>query len=156
VYCVEDSTSDYYAKFIGRVSGGVERSVERVDDQDDGEPSAVGSKFIRYDNRVLGDMIPFADDPVWNSSLDWNKAVTDNCVLPREQYNQLKLTLRRPNASIDSPTVENIYYQDNVELEDIYPGQSKTLYLKISIPTGMSVSGDYSSMLRVWWELLAS
>jgi hypothetical protein len=156
VYCVENSTSKYYAKFIGRVSGGVERSVERVDDQDDGAPSAVGSKFIRYDNRILGSMIPFADDPVWNSGLEWNKAVTDNCVLPREQYNQLKLTLRRPYTWIDSPTVDNIYYQDNVELEDIYPGQSKTLYLKISIPTGMSVSGDYSSMLRVWWELLAT
>ncbi len=156
VYCVENSTSDYYAKFIGRVSGGVERNVERVDDQDDGTPSAVGSKFIRYDNRILGDMIPFADDPVWNSSLEWNKAVTDNCILPREQYNQLKLTLRRPYTWLDSPTVDNIYYQDNVELENIYPGQSKTLYLKISIPTGMSVSGDYSSMLRVWWELLAS
>jgi hypothetical protein len=79
--------------------------------------------------------------------------VTDNAILPREEYNQLKLTLRRPSTDIDSPTVENIYYQDNVEIADIYPGQSKTLYLKISLPDGITIGGDYSSMLRVWWEL---
>ena len=153
VYCFESSTSKYYAKFIGRVSGGVERSVERVDGDGEGTPSAVGSKFIRYDNRILGAQVPFADDPVWNDSLEWNKAVTDNAVLPREEYHQLKLTLRRPDAGIDSPTVENIYYQDNVTVEGIDPNHSETLYLRTSIPTGMTVGGDYESMLKVWWEL---
>ena len=63
---------------------------------------------------MVGNAIPLDDDPVWNDNLQWNKAVTDNAVLPREEYNQLRLTLRRPNAGIDSPTVDNIYYQDSV------------------------------------------
>ena len=153
VFCTQVSSGNEYLKFIGRESVGVDKTILN-DGLVDGDYR--GIQGVSYDNPVLGDIIPLADDPTWNSSLEWNKAVTSNAVLPREEYNQLKLTLRRPNAGIDSPTVENIYYQDNVELENIYPGQSKTLYLKISIPTGMSVSGDYSSMLRVWWELLAS
>jgi hypothetical protein len=153
VFCTQVSSGNEYLKFIGRESVGVDKTILN-DGLVDGDYR--GIQDVSYDNPVLGDIIPLADDPTWNSSLEWNKAVTDNCVLPREEYNQLKLTLRRPNVSIDSPTITNIYYQDNVELEDIYPGQSKTLYLKISIPDGMSVSGDYSSMLRVWWELLAS
>ncbi len=158
VYCTENITGDQYAKYVGKISEGVDKTIECIGGTAGcvGDPCDPISAFIAYDDQVLGSTIPLADDPTWNSSLEWNKAVTANAILPREEYNQLKLTLRRPNTGIDSPTVENIYYQDNVELENIYPGQSKTLYLKISIPDGMSVSGDYSSMLRVWWEVLAT
>jgi len=155
IYCTEGTTGDKYAKYIGKLSSGVEKTIECVAGGVVNECSDVGIKYISYDNLILGNMIPLSDDIVWNDNLEWNKAITDNAVLPREEYNQLKLTLRRPNTGVPSPSVENIYYQDSVELQNIYPGQSKTLYLKISIPTGMSVGGDYSSMLRVWWELPA-
>jgi len=159
VYCKEGATGDYYVKYIGNLSGGVEKSILCNDipggASKTATPANVGAISIPYDDLVLGNLIPLSDDPVWNNSLQWNKAVTENALLPREDYSQLKLTLRRPNASVPSSTVANIYYQDSVELIDIGPSQSKTLYLKISIPSGMTVSGDYSSMLRVWWELPA-
>ena len=155
VYCTEGDTGDQYAKYIGKSSSGVEKTIECVNGDGAGDPSDIGVKYVSYDSPVLGSMIPLSDDTTWNDSLSWNKAVTDNTLLPREEYNQLKLTLRRPSTDINYPAVENIYYQDSVELQNIYPGQSKTLYLKISIPVGMTVSGDYSSMLRVWWELPA-
>jgi len=97
-------------------------------------------------------LIPLPDDLTWNDSLPWNKTVTNNAILPREEYNQLKLTLRRPALGIDSPTIDSIYYQDSVELVDINPKGSKTLYLRISLPDGVTIGGDYESMLRVWWE----
>ncbi len=148
VYCYETSTSNYSTKIIGRAAGGIVKTL-----MEDTMPYNPGMNVVSYDNPILGDIIPLSDDPIWNDDLEWNKAVTENAILPREEYNQLKLTLRRPSVDIDSPTVENIYYQDNVELSDIYPGQSKTLYLKISLPDGMTILGSYESMLKVWWEV---
>ena len=150
VFCTEVATSIHYTKIIGRASGGIDKTISEGGIADD-----IGMNIVSYDNPILGDIIPLSDDPVWNDDLEWNKAVTDNAVLPREEYNQLKLTLRRPSIDIDSPTVENIYYQDNVEIANIPPGQSKTLYLKISLPDGVTIGGDYASNLRVWWELAA-
>jgi len=153
VYCTEGTTGDQYAKYIGKTSTGVEKSIVCVTDDGEGDPSDIGIKNVSYGNPTLGDLIPLSDDIVWNDSLLWNKAVTANAVLPREEYNQLKLTLRRTSSNIDSPTVDNIYYQDSVKIIDIPPNQSKTLYLKISIPDGITIGGDYESNLRVWWEL---
>ena len=155
VYCTEGETGDNYAKYIGKLSSGVEKTIECVTDAGEGDPSDVGIKSVSYDNLSLGNLIPLSDDTIWNDDLEWNKAVTVNAVLPREEYNQFKLTLRRSNVSIDLPTVENIYYQDSVELTDTYPGQSETLYLRISLPDGVTIGGDYASNLRVWWELAA-
>jgi len=154
VYCIESATGDQYTKYIGRISSGVNKTIENVGDVGaGGDPADIGIKDISYDNPILGNLIPLSDDPVWNDDLEWNKVVTDNAVLPREEYNQLKLTLRKQSIDIDSPTVENIYYQDNVEITNIYPGQSETLYLRISLPDGVTIGGDYESNLRVWWEL---
>jgi len=150
VYCIDAATGEYYTKTIGKVSGGVDKTIAGSWAT---QPDDPGMKIISYDSPILGDAIPLSDDPVWNNSLQWNKSITANTVLPHEEYHQLRLTLRRPSIDIDSPTVQNIYYQDSVEITNIYPGQSKTLYLKISLPDGVSVGGDYSSMLRVWWEI---
>ena len=157
VYCTDVETDVNYAKYIGKLSSGVEKTIECKDipggASKTSTPANVGIVDISYDNPVLGDLIPLSDDPVWNDTLSWNKAVTDNAILPREEYNQLKLTLRRPSVDINSPSVGNIYYQDHVELMDIYPGFNKILYLKISLPDGMTILGTYESMLKVWWEV---
>jgi len=154
VNCSKTSDGYWYIRLIGRQSGGVEKELNAtyVYYSDIYGPKEYGISGISYDSQILGDIIPLADDPVWNNNLPWNKVPTENAILPREEYNQLRLTLRRPNTSIDSPTVDAVYYQDNVEIANISPGHSKTLYLKISLPDGMSFNGDYSSMLRVWWE----
>jgi len=153
VYCVDGSTGNFYTKLVGRNSGTIVKNIQN-------ETSPTGYalekiiKTIDYDHHILGSVIPLDHDSVWNDDLSWNKVVTSNTILPREEYHQLRLTLRRVNSSIDSPTVDAIYYQDNVKLIDIQPGQSKTLYLKVSLPAGTSsIGGDYSSMLRVWWEV---
>jgi len=153
IYCTETGTGNHYIKFVEKMSGGVNKTI-----LNDAAPLTEGvnyrtMKAISYDNPILGNIIPLSDDPVWNDTLEWNKAVTNNAVLPREEYNQLKLTLRRPNTGVPSPSVENIYYQDNVEIINIPPGQSKTLYLRISLPDGVTIGGNYESNLRVWWEL---
>ena len=148
IYCRDVATSIYSTKIIGRASGGIDKTLT-----EDSFPNNPGMNIVSYDNPILGNAIPLSDDSIWNDSLPWNKAVTTNAVLPREEYNQLKLTLRRPSVDIDSPTIENIYYQDNVEITDISPGQSKTLYLRISLPDGVTIGGNYESNLRVWWEL---
>jgi len=153
VYCTEGITGDKYAKYIGKLSAGVEKTIECVSGGGGGKPSDIGIKNLCYDNPILGNLIPLPSDPVWNDALEWNKTVTNNAILPREEYNQLKLILRRPSVDIDSPTIENIYYQDNVEITNIPPGQSKTLYLRLSLPDGVTIGGNYESNLRVWWEL---
>ena len=157
VYCTDIGTGELLTKFIGRASGGVDKTI--INDEpvyDTYYASERGIKNISYDNITVGDAVPLENDPVWNDGLEWNKAVTNNAILPREEYNQLRLTLRRPNSGIDSPTVDNIYYQDSVTLTDIQPEQSKSIYLRISTPDNMSFSGDYMSNLRVWWEELIS
>ncbi len=141
--------SDAAARFIGKSSAAEEKEISF----DNSGYSVPGVSQAVYDNLVKGSEIPRSDDPVWNSSLGWNKINPNTYILPRETHHQIKLTLRRPDTSIDSPTIDDIYLQDSVEIADIYPGQSKTLYLKISIPDGVNVGGDYSSMLRVWWEI---
>lgn len=141
--------SDARMRFIGKNSASEEKEVT-FNYSGYGIP---GVSQATYDNLVIGDDFPISDDLVWNSSLEWNKVNPDTYILSRESYHQIRLTLRRSDAGIDSPTVDDIYLQDSVEIADIYPGQSKTLYLKISIPDGVNVGGDYSSMLRAWWEI---
>jgi len=151
VYCTEVATGDFYLKLVGRASGGVDRSIENTG-------SSFGMSFDRvlktvgYDSYQIGDLVPLDIDTTWNDNLQWNKVVTSNTILPPEEYHQLRLTLRRDSVGIDSPTVDAIYYQDSVHLVGIEPGESKTLYLRISLPDGVSIGGDYTSNLRVWWD----
>lgn len=144
------------AKYVGRMSGSIEKEMDFNPTWTPGTAEknyyVPGFSEVAYDNPTNGDAIPLVDDPVWDSSLEWRKVNPDTYVLPREEYQQLRLTLRRPNTSLDLPTVDNVYMQDSVLVPNIYPGQSETLYLKVSLPTGVSAGGDYSSMLRVWWE----
>ena len=151
-------------RFIGKSSGAEEKELTcNAQTFESAYPSGAngvpdgygipGVSQITYDNLIVGDDFPISDDPVWNNSLEWNKVNPDKYILPRENYHQVRLTLRRPDTGVDSPKVDDIYLQDSVEITDIYSGQSKTLYLKVSIPDGINVGGDYSSMLRVWWEL---
>jgi hypothetical protein len=148
-------------RFIGKNSGIEEKEIDTLMPPHENQfpelfftgVGTPGVSHANYDNLIKGADFPLPGDPVWNSSLEWNKVNPDTYILPREQYHQVKLTLRRSDTGIDSPTVDDIYLQDGVKIIDIHPGQSKTLYLKISIPDGVNVGGDYSSMLRAWWEI---
>ena len=149
-YVIDNVTYRHMA-FIGIMSGSIERDVVCAAQYSTWKTQA--ASIIAYNNPTVGSNIPLATDSVWNSSLEWNKVSPNTYVFPNEEYHQLRLTLRRPDVGIDSPTVGAVYMQDSVQLTDIAPKQSKTLYLKIGIPEGITVNGEYSSMLKAWWEI---
>jgi len=126
-------------RFIGKNSGIEETEIDTLMPPNVPYYTGLGTPGVsqaNYDHLIKGADFPLPSDPVWNSSLEWNKVNPDTYILPREQYHQVKLTLRRSDAGIDSPTVDDIYLQDSVKITDIY-----------------NVGGDYSSMLRTWWEI---
>lgn len=54
----------------------------------------------------------------------------------------------------DTPILRGIYNQKSVELANIYPGHSKNVYLKTSLPSqDLSYVGNYNTNLKAWWEV---
>lgn len=54
----------------------------------------------------------------------------------------------------DTPILNGVYNQKSVELEDIYPNQSKDIYLKTSLPShDLSYVGNYNTNLKACWEV---
>lgn len=52
----------------------------------------------------------------------------------------------------ESPKVKGIYTRKDVEVKDIYPNTSKSIYLKSYVSSTMGVEGHYDTSMKVRWR----
>jgi len=143
VFCVDRSW-----RFISRDYKRIIKTIENTD----GKNMYIGVQGAEYDNLVYADEFPIPFDVHWNN-LEWNTVAADNYLLPENKYNQIKLTLRA-NESLTSPIVNGIYLNESVQVQNIYPKNYKTMYIKTDISDqDTSVGSSYESNLKVWWYI---
>jgi len=115
-------------------------------------PNAMMFSYRHYDtlryNRAV--TIPDPVDPVWgsNGSLQWTEVKKTGYVLPKYRYHQFRFTLRSPSTNI-TPTLDGIYMPMSVKIPDIYPQESKPLYIRADFE-GVE-DALYTSKLKCWW-----
>lgn len=109
-----------------------------------------------YDDDIeyCSDLIPISYDPVWgdSGSLEWREVSHSGHYLWKHLYHQIELTLRTYNVDY-SPVVKSIGMAPALKLVDVYPKNSKSMYVKTDIPYG-AVIDDYETKLRTWWSVL--
>ncbi len=94
--------------------------------------------------------MPRTDDPVWGTSgnLTWKEVKKDGYFLSKYRYHQFRYTLRSTSGSI-TPVLNGVYMPMSVKIEDIYPQQSKPLYIRAEFE-GVE-DALYTSKLKCWW-----
>ena len=96
-------------------------------------------------------LFPNETDSSWNNK-EWKKVSYDSHLISPEEYVQARVTMRTDGVAV--PTVDNIYMYDGVELENIYPNQSKDAYIKVVTPVDVTDTlGEYNTNLKVWWSV---
>jgi len=143
-------TSDDYYKFIDKETKLIDGSTS--------QSYMPGFLDVSYDTDIAyyASRIPTdVDTTVWKN-LEWQEVRSDKYELSYhdERYHQIRLTLRADDSGAESPIVNGIYLQRSIELPDIYPGNSKDVYLRSLVPIqDLSYAGSYNSNLKVWWEV---
>ncbi len=95
--------------------------------------------------------IDMLDDPVWGKNVDnWSEVRMDDSYFSGRKYYQMKFKLNSYEGSFAYPELNSIYFSKSVKIPDIYPGQSRNLYVKTRLPEEIE-SKDYTSSLRCWW-----
>lgn len=142
-------TSENYYKFINKQTQLIERSFS-----DSNTPGFLDLPY-NTDIRYYSSRFPTEIDSVWGN-LDWNEVRSDKYELSYrdERYHQVRVTLRADDSGTETPLVNGIYLQKSIELPDIYPGNSKDVYVRSLVPTqDLGYVGSYNSNLKAWWEV---
>ena len=102
---------------------------------------------LRYNRAIT---IPVSDDPVWgtNGSLQWTEVKKTGYMLPKYRYHQFRFTLRSPSTTV-TPLLDGVYMPMSVKIPDIYPQESKPLYIRADFE-GVE-DAIYTSKLKCWW-----
>jgi hypothetical protein len=96
-------------------------------------------------------MFPNELDNSWNSK-EWKKVSYDSHLLSSDEYKQFRLTMRTDGVA--DPTIDNIYLYDGVKVDSIYPGTSKSAYIKVDTPVDVTgKTGVHETNVKVWWEI---
>jgi hypothetical protein len=103
---------------------------------------------IEYDYTEDGceNKFPLSYDTYWQN-LEWREVNPLSYELPEDSFHQTKIVLR---GTSDTPEVEGVYINRNIEVSDIPANQSRDIYLKVEIPDEDLNVGAYDSSLRVW------
>ncbi len=142
-FCIDRSW-----RFISRE----QRRVIKIVENEDGKNMYIGIQGASYNNLPYANEFPITFDDHWDD-LEWSVVAVDYCQLPAEKYNQIRLTLRA-NEELMSPIVNNLYLNESVQVQNIYPKNYKTMYMKADISgQDESDTGSYESNLKVWWYI---
>jgi len=132
--------TDGYQRFVDKGSRSITLEINSTEKY---LPIEYDYSDAKYTNRF-----PLSYDTYWNN-LDWYEVRPSAYELPEDSYNQVRISLRGID---DTPVLKGIYVNRNVEIENIYPGQYKNVYLKVQVPDQDLTVGNYNSNLRVWWN----
>lgn len=134
-------------KFVSRVNKRVIKTIENTSGLD----IDIGVTGVIYSNTFYSGQFPVPVDSYWYN-LEWRKVLLNHYNIAEEKYNQIRLTLR-DDGNFVSPLVNGLYLNESIIVEDIYPNQYATIYLKADV-SEQSSSGDFSSNLKTWWYLV--
>jgi len=117
-----------------------------------GIPGVFSSTYDTDRSFKIGRM-PTSYDPVWGTggSLPWKEVAKDSYFLPKEQYQQVELTLRTSRSAY-TPYVNKLIMATAIKIQDIQPQSYKNIYVRTNIPSYVDI-GDYETGLKVWWGM---
>jgi len=143
VFCVDRSW-----RFISREQRRIIKTIEN----DDGKNMYIGIEGVEYDKTIYANEFPIPFDAHWNN-VEWATVSVNNYVLPENKYNQIRLTLRA-NEALTSPIVKGLYLNESIKIQDVYPKNHKTMYIKSDISSHTeSEDNSFESNLKVWWYM---
>jgi len=167
-FLVNWSTGSYSLYFAGVLLGSGTISLSRIIllqpqhsfefySASDGVDSEERFKYLtinRLNTQALNDnnsAIPVhINDPLFglNGSLPWNRVTVNTALIPKAKYIQFRLTLRS-NGLLTKPKVTGINFPIVLELKDVSPGTSKSIYVRYNFPTSNFSTTDLA-YLRSW------
>lgn len=97
-------------------------------------------------------LFPPPSDPIWGTdgSLEWKTMGRDNNFLSKESFQQIKVSFSLDEGEEDKPYLKGIYIPPAIELQDIAPQSSKSIYIKSNF-TESTTMFDYDIKLKTWW-----
>lgn len=106
VWCVDiDNPGDSYMRYVSKANKRIDREY-KLDYN-----STPGVIEHTYEDQLYASKMPLSIDQDW-SNLEWNKVNTESYILPEDNYNQIKVTLRR-----ETPYQR---YGDVVNIDDVF------------------------------------
>jgi len=143
VFCVDRSWH-----FISRDNKRIIKTVTNTNSKN----MYIGIEGIEYNNTIYANEFPIPFDTYWNN-VEWNTVHVNDYVLPEDKYNQIRLTLRA-NEALTSPVVKGLYLNESIKIQDVYPKNHKTMYIKADISSHDEFEDNhYDSNLKVWWYI---
>jgi hypothetical protein len=108
--------------------------------------------YLDYDDQSKIDykVFPLSYDPVWGdtSKLDWYTINKNGGELPKSSYYQLKFTFVSEHDHI-STKIRRVLTYPTVKLENISPGESKSIYVKL---VNIQEPKDLNINLSIKWS----
>ena len=98
-------------------------------------------------------MLPITSDPVWGTSgsLTWTEVPKNGYFLPKERYQQARLTLTSL-AKYTNPKVHSVTIPAPIRVTDLGPQSSRDIYVKTAIPSDADLTA-YTARLKAWWDV---
>ena len=107
---------------------------------------------LDLDNFCSSHEYPAPFDPVWgeNSPLEWKKVPMNGYAVPKNQYHQLRFTLRMDGDN--TPVLKSISSPKVVRISDISPKTSRNVFIRPGDLSSNSIE-DIEVKLRTWWYI---
>ena len=136
VWCADiDNPGDSYMRYISKAN-------KRIDKEYKTEYSSIpGVLEHTCEDPLYTSKMPLAIDQEW-SNLEWKKVNTESFILPEDNYNQVKIILRR-----QTPYQK---YGDFVDIDDVFHTDDD--FNQVASSPNCLLWGDYLSSERVYVE----